>query len=108
MDSNDDTGQSPKDTAQKGKQNTKPATASARSAESLRMLRNRVVQAAEELRNLKRANAVLTERIEKLESTPRLDAKGTLVSFKEDPEKLRVTVEQFIHAIDEYLAEDSR
>jgi len=108
MGSNDDTGQSPRDAAKKGTQNTRPATASARSAESLRMLRNRVAQAAEELRNLRSANATLTERIQELESAPRLDSKGTLVSFNEDPEKLRVTVQQFIHAIDEYLAKDSR
>jgi hypothetical protein len=72
---------------------------------SLERLRDRVQAVTEELNRLRDANAALRDRIEELETRPPTDPDLTTITFDQDPEALRRTVEGFIEAIDAYLAE---
>ncbi|NBC17534.1 MAG: hypothetical protein GVY18_09505 [Bacteroidetes bacterium] len=74
---------------------------------SLERLRDRVQTVAEELARLREENAALRDRVEELETRPPTDPDLTTITFDEDPETLRRTVENFIGAIDDYLAETS-
>lgn len=75
--------------------------------QSLRRLRERVETAARELERLRKENAALTKRIEKLETRPPVDVDDTLLTLDEDPEALREKIEGFIEAIDRYLAQEA-
>lgn len=72
---------------------------------SLERLRDRVQAVADELERLREENAALRDRIEELETRPPTDPDLTTITFDDDPETLRRTVEGFIEAIDAYLAE---
>lgn len=83
-----------------------PPLVALRGAESLRLLRDRVQKTAQELGRLRKENRNLANRIAELESGPSIDPSATLLSFEEDPARLRERVSGFIEAIDTYLARD--
>ena len=70
---------------------------------SLERLRDRVENAAHELKRLREENQALSERVRELESRPAVDAQGTFLSLEHDPELLRRKISGFIEAIDRYL-----
>ena len=70
-------------------------------------LRDRVRKAAQELERLRQENHALRERIEQLETRPAIDMDGTVLAFEDDPEVLRGKIEEFIEAIDIYLAQEN-
>ena len=78
-----------------------------RSAEALQELRHRVKKAAKELHRLRRENAALAARIQELEARPtKIDPHTAMLAFEEEPKLLRSTVQSFIKAIDNCLAEE--
>jgi hypothetical protein len=80
----------------------KKETIHLRSTQSLERLRNRVEEAALELRRLREENRALAQRVAELEAKP--SAPGTAVLTVDDPpELLQRKIDTFIEAIDQYL-----
>lgn len=78
-----------------------------KSPQSLERLRERVKQAAHELERLRKENAALATRLQRLETHADVDFDGTVLAFDTDPEDLREKVEGFIKTIDAYLAREN-
>lgn len=79
-----------------------------KSMSSLERLRDRVENAAHELKRLREENHALSERIRELESRPAVNAQGTFLSLDHDPEQLRRKISGFIEAIDRYLERERK
>lgn len=79
-----------------------------RSSGSLERLRDRVDNAAHELKRLREENQALSERIKELESRPHVAPQGTFLSLDHDPEMLRRKISGFIEAIDRYLENERK
>ncbi len=81
-----------------------PPLVALRGAESLRLLRDRVQKTAQELNRLHKENQKLAQRVAELERGPAIDPNTTILSFEENPDRLRERINGFIQAIDTYLA----
>lgn len=81
---------------------------SLKSIGSLERLRDRVENAAHELKRLREENQALLERIKELETRPNLDPHASLLSIENDPELLRRKINGFIEAIDRYLENERK
>lgn len=72
---------------------------------SLERLRDRVEAAASELQRLKHENAVLAEKVRKLEAGG-IGEGSSGIAFEERPEELRNRLRSFIEAIDQYIEQE--
>ncbi len=73
---------------------------------SMERLRDRIQAAANEITRLRRENALLGARIEALQAEADIIPEGTLISFDEDPETLRASLQGFADAVDDYLSRE--
>ncbi len=83
-----------------------PAKAPLKSLQSLELLRDRIEQAAFELKRLRQENQALTHRIHALETRHAAHPDQTQVTLDEPPQALEQKVKRFIKAIDQYLNEE--
>jgi len=71
--------------------------------ESLDRLREHVDAAAREVARLRRENQQLSQSLRELWSKASEEGRGTTLSLEDDPEVLRLKIQEFISAVDHYL-----
>lgn len=77
-----------------------------KSRRTLEQLRDRVEDALDEIERLRQENTRLAERLRALEESVGIDDPNrTVLSIDERPEAARRKVEQFIRALDQYIAQ---